>query len=231
MAPASPPAAPPNRIASERNRPTATPAARAAAGDSPIARSDNPAPRRYIHHQRSGMSRYTTYVNAGWSKRPGPTTGMLASTGIAQRSRGRDGQRGAVRAVERAIERAGRAEREQRHRGSRDDLIGPQADREHREHRGGQNATRQARRNAARDPAVRRAGQRAERAEEHDAFQADVDHARALDDQLRRAPRARAASPFVWPRRETRRRSKSLAPRPAPSRRRCARDRQPRSPE
>jgi len=47
------------------------------------ARSDKPTARRYSHHQRTGMSKYTPYVTAGWSNRPGPITGIFDSKGTA----------------------------------------------------------------------------------------------------------------------------------------------------
>src|SRR5687768_8003256 len=81
--PLNPPNAPPKRGANHRTRPGEIPAAVAAAGFSPTARSARPACVRDSHHASTGAATYTTYVVTGWAKNARPMIGIDDNRGMA----------------------------------------------------------------------------------------------------------------------------------------------------
>ena len=93
-APPRPPITPDTSRAHQRIRSTLTPAASAASGRSPTARTERPNRVRYKTHQTAPTARMEMYTSRFWSNSTAPTPGIEPSTGIFKD--GRVSKRGGV---------------------------------------------------------------------------------------------------------------------------------------
>jgi hypothetical protein len=156
----------------------------------PVARTVEPPPR-----DRDGDERRIRRHRLAEERRPDER--HRGEPGYRNRREGGNRKPGTGRTERLVVRRAGQPHSTKRDRRPGDDLVGTGPDRDQREDHGERDARREAGRESRPRAARRRSDRSGERSRQHRAFDAQIDHARALGDQLAgRGEQERCRDPY-----------------------------------